>query len=530
MHPSILGLFAGGFVRPDEVAGRQVLEVGSYDVNGSVRPILEAHGPASYLGVDMAEGPRVDQVTDVTDLIDTFGADSFDVVVTTEMLEHAADWQAAVANLVRVVRPGGLLVITTRSPGFPYHPHPEDHWRYSVEVMRRILEACELEVLACFPDPDPAQPGVVAKARKPQDWSFQDLSVGNALLEVDGVEPVTEPLTIMGLPHAPDGSGYYRFYLPFKHLAAASGHAVLIPQPGVRVVPQAHELDQDGRHVDVLAAQRPAGGPGLKWWSSLQGKTRLVYETDDDLLRVDPSGLAHLHDERMRDSVRQCLQMADLVTVSTPALAERMAAHNPNVVVLPNMVNADLLTLERTRRARVTLGWEGSVSHLVDLAPVADPLSAVLRKHPSVDLHFVGSDWSPLLKLGPTRAGRLRFTPWQQNVWDAYRAVDFDIALAPLADTPFCQTKSHIRALEAMAMGIPVVASDVPAYRDLVVDGVTGFLCRSDGDWKRRLSELINDAELRGQMGAKGREVAAGWTIQEHWTRWRDAYQGVAGG
>lgn len=530
MHPSILGVFAGGLLSRDDVAGKTVLEVGAYDVNGSVRPILEAHQPASYLGVDLAAGPRVDQVVDATELAATFGADSFDVVVTTEMLEHTRDWRATVTNLVGVLRPGGLLAVTTRAPGFPYHPHPEDHWRYPPQVMRQILEGCGLEVLACFPDPDPSQPGVVAKARKPEGWHHTPAGIHTALLDIDGVQPVTEPLTIFGSPFAPDGSGYYRFYLPFKHLALQSGHNVLIPTPGRRVFPQPEELDQHDNHIDVLIAQRVCGGAGVAWWSGLKDKTKVVYETDDLVFQVDPSGLPHLHRDDMRASIRECLQMSDLVTVSTPVLAERIADYNPNVVVLPNVINADLLAVERPRHARLTVGWEGGPSHKVDMAPVLDPLSAVLRRHPAVDMHFIGDDWSPLLKLGPTRAGRLRFTPYELNIWRYYRAIDFDIAIAPLARTPFCDAKSHIRALEMMALGIPVVASDVPAYRDLVIDGVTGFLCRTPRDWRERLAELINDADLRDQMGAKGRDVAAGHTIQEHWTRWRDAYEGVARG
>src|SRR6266498_3525701 len=146
MHPSIIDLFAGGFLTRDEIAGKTILEVGSYDVNGSVRPIIETHGPASYLGVDGQAGPRVDRVVDCGDLLATFGDQTFDVVVTTEMLEHVADWRRCMANLAAVITEGGLLVLTTRSPGFPYHGYPDDFWRYTPEVMGRILEALGLEV------------------------------------------------------------------------------------------------------------------------------------------------------------------------------------------------------------------------------------------------------------------------------------------------------------------------------------------------------------------------------------------------
>lgn len=167
MHASVLAWFRQT-VQPEDIRGRRVLEVGSGDVNGSVRPILTAHRPAEYLGVDMAPGRGVDRVLDCTRLVAEFGAGSWDVVVSTEMLEHVSDWRASVRNLIHVVKPGGLLVITTRSPGFPYHPFPEDHWRYSVAAMERIVANARLEPLEIVADPE--APGVFVKARKPDDW------------------------------------------------------------------------------------------------------------------------------------------------------------------------------------------------------------------------------------------------------------------------------------------------------------------------------------------------------------------------
>jgi hypothetical protein len=96
------------------------------------------------------------------------------VVISTEMLEHAADWQAAVRGLVDVVADDGLLVLTTRSAGFPLHGYPEDHWRFSVGAMGEILAAAGLDVERLEPDPDPQSPGVFARARKPAGWSWPE--------------------------------------------------------------------------------------------------------------------------------------------------------------------------------------------------------------------------------------------------------------------------------------------------------------------------------------------------------------------
>ena len=85
-----------------EVTGKRLIEVGSYDVNGSVRRSIEARGTASYVGVDIEAGPSVDVVWDATKLLDRFEPNSFDVVCSTEAVEHIRDWCAAFTNMKRL--------------------------------------------------------------------------------------------------------------------------------------------------------------------------------------------------------------------------------------------------------------------------------------------------------------------------------------------------------------------------------------------------------------------------------------------
>ena len=326
-------------------------------------------------------------------------------------------------------------------------------------------------------------------------------------------------LQIVALAGGADGSGYYRLYLPFKHLAANSRHLCLIPPPG-RTPPQPSRADMEG--VDVFIAQRPIGPVGMRTWDNLSGAVARVYECDDDLLTVDPSGLPHLCDERVRDSIRYLLRASEMVTVSTPHLAGEYARYNRNVRVLPNMINADVLDLPRRRRENVTVGWAGGDSHLVDMCFAQDPLRAVLDRHPEVDMHFTGRDWSPLLHR------ECLWTGWHGDIWDYYKAIDYDIGVAPLADIPFNYSKSHLKCLDYAARGVPVIASDLPPYREFVQDGVTGYLVRSHAEWEKRLEELIADGQARAEMGAAAKELAARWTIQEHWGMWERAYEEAA--
>lgn len=166
MHPSAY-TFAVTAVTAADVEGKRVIEAGSMNVNGSVRGYVMALGPRSYWGIDIRPGAGVDAVCDAADL----GPRQADVLICTEMLEHAADWRAAMRGMIGALRPGGLLVLTTRSAGFPVHGYPDDHWRFSVDAMGVIIAAAGLDIEQLEAD-QPSDPGVFVKARKPPGWAW----------------------------------------------------------------------------------------------------------------------------------------------------------------------------------------------------------------------------------------------------------------------------------------------------------------------------------------------------------------------
>jgi SAM-dependent methyltransferase len=164
--------FGRQWLKEVDICGKSVLEVGSRDVNGSLRAIAESMKPLSYVGVDIIEGPGVDEVCDAGMLVDRFGRESFDVVISTEMLEHVREWRRVVSNLKNLLRPDGILLITTRSRGLHFHGYPYDFWRYEIDDMNILFSDLLIERL----EKDPINPGVFMKARRPKQFVECDLS------------------------------------------------------------------------------------------------------------------------------------------------------------------------------------------------------------------------------------------------------------------------------------------------------------------------------------------------------------------
>lgn len=141
----------------------RVLDIGALDVNGSARGLFP--NATEYVGVDLQEGPGVDDVADAHNLSDDWGREQFDLILCLEMLEHdSAPWLTA-AQIAAVGKPGALVLVSARGNGFPLHNEP-DCFRFMEAGMRSVLEAGGLIVDRI--DPDPQVSGWFARCTVPE--------------------------------------------------------------------------------------------------------------------------------------------------------------------------------------------------------------------------------------------------------------------------------------------------------------------------------------------------------------------------
>lgn len=138
---------------------RSVLEVGSLNVNGSPRGLFL--GP--YVGIDKVDGFGVNVVMDANDL--DYGDDEFEVVLCIEMLEHDPYPARSFAEMYRVLRPLGALLVTTRGPGFPPHDYTGDYWRYTDQSLELLTKDAGFKVDTITADPQVS--GWFMQAEKP---------------------------------------------------------------------------------------------------------------------------------------------------------------------------------------------------------------------------------------------------------------------------------------------------------------------------------------------------------------------------
>lgn len=136
MHQEAYDLAASALSRYRENAAN-VLDVGSYDVNGTLRPLIEGRG-FRYTGLDVRSGPNVDVVSEDPEHYPAL-ANTFDIVTCANALHNIARPWLVVPEMVRILRPGGLLIIVTIYQ-HGLNRYPLDYWRITPDGLRVLFD------------------------------------------------------------------------------------------------------------------------------------------------------------------------------------------------------------------------------------------------------------------------------------------------------------------------------------------------------------------------------------------------------
>jgi len=299
----------------------------------------------------------------------------------------------------------------------------------------------------------------------------------------------------------PHGSAYIRLLRPLSHPAVQDALDVTFGRYYDGQAVDAVIVDRLWRPRDITVAKAEELVSAIR-----RAGSRMLYAFDDDLTSPE-----RVYSEEHRAIVDYWLRAADGLIVTTEPLRERFANLNPHIVVVPNALDERLLP-GRIRHEpagdRLVIGYMGTLTHDEDLLLITPALREVCARHVGeIEIQLVGGaerqstlaalEGLPLRMVSPL-PGEAEYPLFM--VWLTHR-VRWDIALAPLADTPFNACKSDLKYLDYAAMGAAGIYSDVTAYAGTVRHGETGWLAPNDtGAWVEALETLVARPELREAM------------------------------
>lgn len=212
------------------------------------------------------------------------------------------------------------------------------------------------------------------------------------------------------------------------------------------------------------------------------------------------------------NTYRRILEMVDALTCSTPKVEEQYLAEARirKTKVFPNCIRFDDYEQVDVARdpGKVVILWQGGHSHYEDWYPLRRQLARVLKRHPEAHLVIWGTLYHWVMDEIPAERYTHRdWVPYPQYK-DKLSIIAPDINLAPLSNTRFNQCRSSIKWMEAAALKRPAatLAQRTGPYEADVQDRQTGLLFDNPEQFEDRLSELIQDAKLRKELGQNARQ------------------------
>jgi glycosyltransferase involved in cell wall biosynthesis len=247
----------------------------------------------------------------------------------------------------------------------------------------------------------------------------------------------------------------------------------------------------------------PIGPPLIERWLARPGRPPIVYDFDDAVFLPNVSDA-----NRFIVSLKWARKVPDIVRLSTRViagndfLANFARSYNPSVIKIPTCVDTDKFVPRTDPRPATppVVGWIGSPT----TAPYLSMLAGVFRNvHARTPFQLRVS--------GAASDVAFEGVPVTNVPWSLADEVSLfntcDVGVYPLTDDEWSKGKCGFKAIQFMSCGVPVVASAVGVNREIIEDGVNGFLATTADEWETKLGRLLADPELRARFADAGRRT-----------------------
>lgn len=291
-----------------------------------------------------------------------------------------------------------------------------------------------------------------------------------------------------------EASTRYRIQPIYERLAKA-GHQVEFVSTELGLLPKLN-LVRRANQYDLVFIQRklfPA------WFvRSLKRRAgRLVFDFDDAIF-LKSSGESS--PSRYRKFQATC-QAADLILAGNEYLAMQSRKLSTKVQVVPTTVDTAAYETDAVKASAITLVWIGSSStrrYLDMLTPVLDSLS---QRRPNLMLKVI-ADFE--FRLDGLKVENIQWSSEQEVA----ELTSSHIGIAPMINNGWTRGKCALKVIQYMAAGLPVVSDRCGANQEVILASETGYLADNENDWIEAITKLIDNEDLRTQMGVAGRARA----------------------
>lgn len=283
----------------------------------------------------------------------------------------------------------------------------------------------------------------------------------------------------MVCPEFNDSTSFYRAAGPFSQLRKIMDIELKLPR----------QISwSDILLCDAVFSLRPCSPEHLKLICAAKDLKKPVWvDFDDDFSSIPKANPASkvYNNDKVQSCVKDCISLADIVTVTTGFLKERLAILNKNIVVVPNAIDTDILPPRQKESNQVVL-WRGSATHDEDLNFYTTEIVEIAKKYPNMSFEFLGFPFWNTMNQMPKENTKI-LSPVDIPVYfHALSTIRPKVMQVPLMDSPFNRSKSNIAYLEGCYGGAVTLAPDWNEWRH---PGCVGY--KSKDDYWYQLEQII---------------------------------------
>ncbi|WP_413488615.1 glycosyltransferase [Carnobacterium divergens] len=235
-------------------------------------------------------------------------------------------------------------------------------------------------------------------------------------------------------------------------------------------------------------------------------KIPVIFEMDDAIYLGEKANRLRTKITRSWNHVEKYVSNSNAIIVGNEELKTWSLQYNKNVVVIPTGLDIGSYPKKKhIANDKFTIGWIGSESTAPNLDLVIPAINE-FSKNKNIRVVFIGlGNYSSKVKFHED----IEFInlEWSEEIQRNYLQ-KFDIGIAPLYNTPFNRGKCAYKVIQYMATGIPTVGSPVGVQKELFSSNEIGFSANDQEEWISMFNLLLNDNNLRLQLGKNSRMVA----------------------
>ncbi|MBP9722077.1 MAG: glycosyltransferase family 4 protein [Gammaproteobacteria bacterium] len=253
------------------------------------------------------------------------------------------------------------------------------------------------------------------------------------------------------------------------------------------------------KSADIVVVIRKTLKPWILFFIRKFAK-KIIFDFDDAIFASSNGAYKRGRYNRFKNIIAQ----SDYVWAGNNYLKSEAQKHSKNnkIAVIPTCLDFNkYLNCHSYNKSKefLDLVWIGSTSTGKYLEAVYPILAKVSQVFPNLRLKII-SDFNI------TYPGlNIISIPWSLET-EAGELLSSHIGIAPMVDNSWTNGKCAFKVLQYMASGLPVLTSPVGMNKEVVIDGVTGYLVDSKKDWLSAILKL-QDSNFRNTMGLNARKL-----------------------